>query len=214
MQHDLQQPRILTAFNRITTWFGLIQDLRGHQDTSVLISSAHSKVIEIWILVPLGLLHSSYAALRTVVDICASYTFYSSHPVEWLAVCEDRTGWESRGQIIDWHIRHTPNCREMNGVFGWAERLAEDYRELSSYVHGVPLAGLPTLGGIDRTHISEQDIDRFSQIAEKTDHDLNLFFLSVFHKDVTSLSAEDLRTITKGIDRRRLAKAGIVFPQA
>ena len=133
--------RILTAFSRITTWFRLVQDLRGDQETSVLISAAHSKVIEIWILVPLGLLHSSYAALRTVVDICASYTFYSSHPVEWSAICEERTGWESRAQIVDWHVRYTPNCREMNRVFGWVERLAEDYQELSSYVHGVPVAG-------------------------------------------------------------------------
>ena len=110
--------RILTAFDRLTTWFKLFQDVRGDEETAVLISAAHSKVIEIWILLPLGLLHSSYTALRTVVDICASYTFYSSHPVEWSAVCENRTGWESRAQIIDWHIRYTPRCREMNREFG------------------------------------------------------------------------------------------------
>ena len=163
---------------------------------------------------PLGLLHSSYAALRTVVDICASYTFYSSHPVEWVAVCEDRASWESRAHIINWHISYTPNCREMNKVFGWAEQLAEDYQELSSYVHGVPVAGLPTLQGIDRTQISEQDLERFSEVAEKTDRDLNLFLLSVFHQDLTSVSTTDFRRITKGIDRSRLAKAGIVLPRA
>ena len=206
--------RLLRAFDRITTWFRLFQALRADQETSVLISAAHSKVIEIWILLPLGLLHSSYAALRTVVDICASYTFYNSHPVEWLAVCEDRAGWESRAQIVDWHLRYTPNCRQMNKAFGWAERLTEDYQELSSYVHGIPVAGLPTLEGIDHTRISDQDLDRFSQIAEKTDRDLNLFFLSVFHQDLTSLSATDFRKITKGIDRRKLAKAGIVLPRA
>ncbi len=206
--------RLLKAFSRITTWFRLIQDLRGDQQTSVLISAAHSKIIEIWILVPLGLFHSSYSALRTVVDICTSYTFYSSHPVEWLAICEERAGWESRAQIIDWHIRYTPNCRELNTVFGWAERLNEDYQALSSYVHGIPLAGLPTLDGIVQIELSERDVKTFTSIIERIDYDISLFFLGIFHRDLALLSREDIRTITRGIDHRRLAKAGIVLPKA
>ena len=198
----------------MATWFRLIHDLRSDQETSVLIAAAHSKLIEIWILVPLGLLHSSYTALRTVVDVCTSYTFYCSHPVEWLAVCEDRTGWESRANIIDWHMRFTPTCREMHKAFGLADRLNQDYQELSSYVHGVPVAGLPTLKGIERTSISDQDLDKFSQIAKRTDHDLSLLFLSLFHQELASLSTKGFRVITKGMDRKKLAAAGIVLPRA
>ena len=103
--------RILKVFDRMRAWFRLLAVLRGHQETSVLLSAADSKVIEIWILVPLGLLHSSYAALRTIVDICTSYSYYISHPVEWLAVCEGRVGWEGQASSIKWHIQYTPTCR-------------------------------------------------------------------------------------------------------
>ena len=205
--------RILRAFARMRTWFRLLANLRGDQDTSVLLSAAHSKVIEIWILIPLGLIHSSYAALRTIADICTSYSFYVSHPVEWFAVCEGRVGWKGRASTIKWHIQHTPTCREMNDNFGWSERLNEDYRKLSSYVHGVPVAGLPTLRGIKRTIIPEVDLSKFIKIAERLDCDLSLFFMCVFHKDLVTLSTEDFRTITGGIDYSKLAASGIVLPK-
>ena len=205
--------KLLNTFNRMTTWFRLLHGLRSNDETSVLIAAAHSKVIEIWILVPLGLLHSSYTALRTVVDICTSYTFYCSHQIEWLAVCEGRAGWESRANIIEWHVRYTPAFREINRAIGLADALNQDYQRLSSYVHGIPVTGLPTLKGIERTSISDPDLDKFLQTAEKVDYDLNLLFLSLFHQDVSSLSAKEFRAITRGIDRKKLAGAGIVLPR-
>ena len=204
---------LLNAFSRIIMWFRLLNDIRGQEETFALVAAAHSKVIEIWILVPLGLLHSSYAALRTVVDICTNYTFYCSHPVEWTAVCENRAGWESRANIVDWHVHFTPTCREVNKVFGLAEALNRDYQELSAYVHGIPVTGLPTLPAIQRLHTSDRDLEKFTQLAQKTDSDLNLLFLSVFHQDLASLSARDHRVITRGLDRKKLAAAGIALPR-
>ncbi len=204
---------LLNVFDRMTTWFRLVHDLRSDDETSVLIAAAHSKIIEIWILIPLGLLHSAYTALRAIVDICTSYTFYCSHQIEWLTVCEDRAGWESRANIIEWHMRYTPAFREINRAIGLADALNQDYQRLSSYVHGIPVAGLPTLRGIERTSISDPDLDKFLQTAGKVDYDLNLLFLSVFHQDSASLSSKDFRTITRGIDRKKLTGVGIVLPR-
>ena len=208
---------ILNAFNRMTTWFGLLHDIRRQQQTLALLAAAHSKIIEIWVLVPLGLFHSSYTALRTVVDICTSYTYYCSHPVEWTAVCaacEDRAGWESRADTVDWHIHFTPTFREVNRAFGLAESLNRGYQELSAYVHGIPVSGLPTLREIQRMDITDEDLDKFAELAQKTDADLNLLFLSVFHQDLAALSTTDYRLITRGIDRQKLATAGIVLSRA
>lgn len=205
--------QFLNAFKRMTTWFRLIYDLREDQETSVLIAAAHSKVIEIWVLIPMGLLHSSYSALRTVVDICTSYTFYCSHPIEWMAVCDDRAGWEGRADIVDWHMRYTPACKAMKESFGLSESLNRDYRELSSYVHGIPVAGLPTLKGIQRTVVADVDLQNFIGICERVDYNLNLLFLGVFADYVSSLSAADLKVITGGIDRQKLAGAGIFVPR-
>ena len=67
-----QSDALLQVFDRMTTWIRLLHGIRGDDETIALLAAAHSKVIEIWILVPLGLIHSSYTALRTFVDICAS----------------------------------------------------------------------------------------------------------------------------------------------
>lgn len=205
---------ILASFDRTTTWLNLIYELRSEEETSVLLSAAHSKLIEIWILLPLGLIHSSYTSLRTFVDVCTSYTFYSSHPMEWSAVCEDRTGWESRADVIKWHIRYTPQFREVNKSFGLSAKLEDGYRELSSFVHGIPVGGLPKLRRIEQASLSDQDLDQFVRIARTTDRDISFLFLSVFHQDLALLSRDDYRAITRGIDLNRLGKAGIVIPKA
>ena len=204
----------LGAFDRTITWLKLIYDLRRDEETSILLAAAHSKLIEIWILLPLGLAHSSYTALRTFVDVCTSYTFYCSNAAEWSAVCEDRANWESRADVVKWHIRFTPNFREVNKALGLSQKLENDYRELSSYVHGIPVGGLPKLRGIERVHLSDQDMNQFVRIAKATDYDINLLFLSVFHQDLALLSAEDYGTITSGIDLEKLGRAGIVIPRA
>ena len=205
---------LLGAFDRMTTWFKLLYDIRSGEQTVVLLSAAHSKIIEIWILVPLGLLHSAYTALRTIVDICTSYTFYNSHPIEWKAVCENRVRWEGRADIIEWNINFTPTCREVNKGFGLAENLDRNYRELSAYVHGIPVSGLPSLRGIEKPSLNPKDIEEFVRLAHETDESLNLLFLSVFHQDLASLSTVDYRIITRGIDRRKLAAAGIRLARA
>ena len=204
---------LLNSLGRIITWFNLLYRLRSQDDTAVLISAAHSKIIEIWILVPLGLLHSSYSALRTVIDISTSYTFYSSHPIEWQAVSQDRSGWESRSNIVNWHIKYTPTCREINGAFGLADALDKDYQKLSSYVHGIPMVGLPTLKGIERNSITDTDMKKLKEIAQDVDSNLNLLFLSVFHQDLVTASRKDLQTVTRGIDRHKLAAAGVILPR-
>ena len=204
---------LLNSFKRMISWFNLLYRIRGQDETSVLLAAAHSKIIEIWILVPLGLLHSSYSALRTAIDISTSYTFYSSHPMEWMAVSEDRAGWESRSNIVNWHIRYTPTCREINKSFGLVDALDKDYQELSSYVHGIPMSGLPTLRGIDRNVIADTGIKRLIEIGQKVDSNLNLLYLSVFHQDLATAPRRELQTVTRGIDRRRLTSSGIILPR-
>ena len=204
---------LLGSFARLATWFGLLYRMRSHEETSTLIAAAHSKVIEIWILAALGLLHSSYSALRTAVDISVSYSFYHSHPIEWSAVCHGRSDWESRANIVSWHVRYTPTCKEVNAAFGLVKALDDDYHRLSSYVHGIPLIGLPTLRSIERTAIPEQELEKLVEMAQAVDKNLSLLFLSIFSESLAAASTQDLRTITKGIDRQKLASSGIVLPR-
>lgn len=205
--------RMFEAFRRMTTWFGVLHELNREEESSVLLAAAHSKVIEIWILIPMGLLHSSYTSLRTFVDICTSYTFYHSHPAEWSAVCEDRADWESRSRIVEWHLRYNQCFRSINQGFSLADKLRDDYRVLSSYVHAVPVTGIPKLKGIEKQDISEEDLEEFNRIANFTCDNLNLMFLSVFHRDIALLAANDLKIMLKGINRTKLRAAGMIIPR-
>ena len=205
--------QLLNAFNRLVTWFSFLYQFRSGQEQSVLIQSAHSKIIEIWILAPLGLIHSSYAALRTLVDICTSYTYYYSHPIEWTAVCEGRASWESHGRIVDWHLAYTPNFAQLHKSFGLKDLLHTDYQRLSSYVHSIPVAGLPTLTRIARPSISEDAFQSFVEMAESVDHNISLLFLGSNHRVLTSMSRQDLKVITKGISLSKLADSGIILPR-
>ncbi len=205
--------RFLGALIRITTWIDFLYALRKEDDTSVLLASAHSKVIELRILAPLALIHSSYMALRTVVDVCTSYTFYYAHPIEWQAICQNRAPWESRGVIVEWHLRYTPTFRQVNSDFSLVESLRQDYQLLSSYVHGVPVGGLPQLTGIKSIPLHDTDLDSFTDVAERVDKNINLMFISVFHTDMISMSREDLKTVTRGIALSKLASTGILLPR-
>ena len=205
--------RLLVAFNRIIIWLRTLHDLRGDEKPSVLLASAHSKLIEIWVLVPFGLLHSAFTSLRTVMDICTSYTFYCSHPIEWEAICDGIAPWEGRAVIVDWHVHYTPCFREINTKFGLSDILNREYKVLSSYVHCIPLTGLPTMTSLKRTPASDKLLENFITIAETVDYDLNLLMLSVFHQIVPQLSTTDFKTIIKGISRKKLAAAGIILPR-
>ncbi|MCI0564495.1 MAG: hypothetical protein MN733_38990 [Nitrososphaera sp.] len=205
--------RLISSFPRLLTWIGILNELKGNEQAGILLASAHSKIIEIWALVPLGLIHSAYTCLRTVVDICTGYSFYSSHNVEWNAVCDGRGDWEGRGNIIEWHTQFTPRFRDMNKEFGLVDQLNVDYKALSAFVHGVPLHGLPTMISLERKLLPDKDIKSLIEFMERVDVNLNLMFLTVFFDLTASLSTSNLRTITRGISRPKLARAGLALPR-
>lgn len=211
--HTPASDRLLEAFRRLTRWFRLLHDLREEDETSILLSSAHSKVIEIWVLIPLHLIHSSYTSLRTIVDICTSYTFYHSHPIEWRAVCEGRSPWLSRARINEWHLSYTPAFKGLNDSLGLVNALNDDYQRLSSYVHSIPLSGLPSLKSIDRTSMSQPNLESFIEMAERVDYNLSLLFLAVAHQETASLSQDDFREILRDVERSKLTQAGIILPR-
>ena len=205
--------RLLDAFRRMDVWLRFLYGLHRSNESSVLVAAAHSKIIEIQILVPLTLLHSSYMALRTAVDILTSYTFYYTHHIEWRAVCEGRAAWKTRSAIIDWHSEYTAPFRRMQSAFGLVDKLSGDYQQLSSYVHGVPVSGLPTLTGIHRVPVSEKELILFAEMCERVDFNLSLLCLCVFDGNIASLSRGDLKVIGRGVDRSKLGSAGILLPR-
>lgn len=146
--------QLIHSFDRSLIWLGLLRRTYGGSSGQVLLDSAHSKIIELWALVPLKLLHSASGALRTLMDLVFSYSFYVSHPKEWNAVCAGQSSWEGRARILEWHIQFTPCFREYNKKFGIQQALDRDYEELSCFIHGIPTQGLPTMQSLKREHLN------------------------------------------------------------
>lgn len=209
---DQQFHQFANSFPRLRIWFRFLHRIGVDKDALALIAAADSKIVETRVLVPLRLFHSAYIAMRTVVDICTSYTFYSSHDIEWDAVCSGRSRWESRARIIEWHVKHTPRFREFNKEFNLAQLLDRDYQELSSYVHGVPAEGLPILLPSNAMPFPNARLAELIEIAERIDRNLSLLLLGVFHEEIPILARSDFRAITLGIERKKMASVGIVIP--
>lgn len=115
--------QLLDVFQKLPIWLEFLYGLQNNDESDVLLPSAHSKLLETWVLMPLGLVHSAYNSLRTSIDIITSYTFYFSHESEWRSLCDARSQWMTRASIMDWHIHHTPNFREFNRHFGLSDRI-------------------------------------------------------------------------------------------
>lgn len=86
------------------------------------------------------------------------------------------------------------------------------YHELSLYVHGIPLTGLPRLESIARIEISSGVMRKFIDVARSVDEELNLLLLGVFHEFAYLLATGDYSTVMGGIDKSKLAKSGIYLP--
>lgn len=206
--------QLLKSFDRTLIWLGLLHDLRGNESTSVLLAATNSKIIEIWALIPLGLIHSGYSCLRTAIDIAVSYTFYCTHHVEWNAVCDGRATWAGRASIVDWHISFSPFFKEFNRSFGLSTRLGEDYERLSSFVHGIPVEGLPVMVALERRALQDAEVRGFLAMADRVDFDISLLYLGLFHSHASSLGDKEFKAVLAGIDRKNLAKCGITLPRA
>lgn len=205
--------RLLKTFDRTLIWCGLLGTSFIYKPQTVLISAVHSKVIEIWILIPFGLYHSAYSCLRSIVDSTTAFGYYISHPVEWEAVVNRGAPWESRAGVMEFHARFTRGFSEFNSGFGVVHQLVLLYRELSQHVHGIPPEGLPSLTSIGETAPSQDQTDKFIDACKRTVDLLNLFNIAVFSEHLTTLGAGEYRKIQLGIPTSRLAEAGILLPK-
>ena len=204
-----QARRLQSAFERLLIWRGFLDRVRPNVEARVLLAAAHSKAVEIWVLIPFGLEHSAYASLRSLMDAVVAYTYYHTHPVEWAAVCHNDAQWESRTDVVAFHIRFTPRFREFNKEFGLGNRMSQDYRQLSRFVHCIAPHGLPSLTKLGRHTIPSQRLESFLDLAERTCSLLNLLLIAVFHEHLSEMAGEDYRVVMKAVPAGKLRKCDI-----
>lgn len=201
---------LIKSFEKTLIWIKLLS-IKKNVCCEVLLPSLHSKIIEFWILVPMGLLHSAYSSLRTMIDISAAYSFYITHPMEWNALCRGKIDWEGRESIIKWHIHHTPTFKEYNESFGIQDKLLNHYRDLSMYIHAIPIKGLPMLRSLDKVEISERELKGIIESAQNVDKCINELYIPIFYKTLHILDATEKDVILLGLDKKKLITAGIII---
>ncbi len=207
-----QGTRLVGGFDHCLLWTRLLGDTYAGYPGEVLLHAAHSKILEMWALVPLGLLHSACGCLRTIIDLAIGFSYYVFHGKEWYAVCASRSDWMGRAAILEWHIDFTARFRQYNKAFGVSQYLDEDYRILSNFIHGVPPQGLPTMKSLSQHSCSQEDIERVIDLVTRVDGHINLFLVGVFPDIIVSLSPDEYRLALSGLDRRKLAACGLTLP--
>lgn len=201
---------LIKSFEKTLIWIKLLS-IKKNVCCEVLLPSLHSKIIEFWILVPMGLLHSAYSSLRTMIDISAAYSFYITHPMEWNALCRGKIDWEGRESIIRWHVSHTPTFSEYNESFGIQDQLLNRYRDLSMYIHAIPISGLPMLRSLDKVEISDEELKGIIEEAQNVDKCINDLYIPIFYKSLYILDPIEKDIILSGLDKKKLTKADIII---
>lgn len=204
--------QLIHSFDRSLIWLGLLRRTYNGQPGEVLLVSAHSKIIEFWVLVPLRLLHSASGSLRTLMDLVFSYSYYVFHPKEWSAICLGRNGWEGRAGVLDWHVQFTPCFQEYNKKFGTRLTLDNIHEDLSRFIHGIPVQGLPTMQSLDRRELDKTDVTPVIELATRVDSALNSFLVGVFPGLLSVLSQPEYKIVLAGMDKDKLADCGIALP--
>lgn len=208
-----QGSTLIQEFDQIILWRGFVDLIEPELEPRVLCAAAHSKYIELLSLIPFGFEHSSYVCLRTIIDAIIGFTYYRSHPVEWIAVRERGTDWVSRSEILAFHAKYSLGFREFNETFGLIDRMNNTYRELSAYVHCIPPTGVPTITNLKNQAIDENRVDEFLSLFSRAMYELNLLLLFIYWRDLKEMSAPDYKVIIKGLSAKNLASAGLTLPK-
>ena len=200
---------LVNSLRRVLIWKRILTQIYSEAPQSVLLQAGHAKIVEFWILVPLGLDHGAYACLRTMYDSFQSFGYYLNHRIEWEAVCRSGVDWMLRSQLIEYYREYIPNFREFDQQFGYRKISATTYRRLSYFIHNIPAAGLPRAIPLDGRPVSTSKFDALLETAETVDQELNLLFIALFHPHMVAIGSSDYRQLIRGVSRSNLDSAGI-----
>lgn len=204
--------RLLRSFRRALIWKRTLAEIHAAAPQSVLLHAGHAKIVEFWMLVPIGLDHAAYACLRTMYDSFQAFGYYLHHPAEWESVCRGNSDWMMRSELVNYYRDYAPHFRTFDQQFGYRALSAENYWKLSSFVHSIPVTGLPSPHPLDGKPVSPGKLDALVAMAEAVDEDLNLLFIALFHRHMVAMGSSDYRTVAQGVSRPKFTEAGIHLP--
>jgi hypothetical protein len=87
-------------------------------------------------LTALALYKPAAAAMRTVLETALYYTYFRSHPSELSTLASDPHYYISKGEVLEFHKKHTRDFAELQKMLGLVSRLEEWYSRVSGIVHG------------------------------------------------------------------------------
>jgi hypothetical protein len=94
-------------------------------------SASHTVVV----LTALALYKPAAASMRNMVEAALYYSYFRTHPSE-LATLASGAYYIEKGNIIDFHKRHTPQFNSLQEKLGLLSRLEKWYGSVSSIIHG------------------------------------------------------------------------------
>jgi len=87
-------------------------------------------------LTGLSLYKPAAAAMRIMLETALYYTYFRTHPSELRTLAHDPKYFIEKSDLIDYHNRHTPDFKTLQGRLGLVDKLRKWYNFTSSIVHG------------------------------------------------------------------------------
>lgn len=206
-QADVQD--LTAAFDRTRLWCRYLVDHYADEDASAVLHALYSSMTEVCILAPLGLYNAAYAALRRILDLAISFSYYVSHPVELHTVVSTGNSWVGRSGALEWHMEFTPNFRAAADALNVMAAWKEEYSKLSLFVHSIPGPSWKSLRDMKPWTFSAAKYNAVVEEAIVVDGLINKLWLAVFTRDMAGMNAADAKKVTANLDKAKLRAAGL-----
>jgi hypothetical protein len=84
----------------------------------------------------LALYKPAAASMRTVLETALYYTYFRTHISELSTLARDFTYFVDKGDLLEYHKKHTPHFVRLQSTLGLVTRLNKWYSTISAIVHG------------------------------------------------------------------------------
>ena len=129
--------RVLAEGNlRLAIWAKQLEIADMHNVALPFIREMQVAGHQVAALTSLALYKPAASAMRSMLESALYYTYFRTHPVELATLVRDQDFFMERREVVEYHLRHTPDFRQLQLRFSLLESMKRWYRDVSVIVHG------------------------------------------------------------------------------
>ncbi|GMU39521.1 MAG: hypothetical protein AMXMBFR23_03870 [Chloroflexota bacterium] len=169
------------AVTPLHLWIRHFRVLDEGSPSTVLLDGAHAATIESVAYGALGLVRSAITAIRLQIDLLVGYSYYRTHPEEWLQVDHSGKGYSTRGAIQAFHEETVLGFKARLGMLRTqGSDVAAPYRILSAHIHGQSSLSIPRAASLAGVVSDPTALESVLTIQEQVAEGLSDYLVALY----------------------------------